>query len=365
MRKRSIELEAYLSNGVENIIKGAIRATLKYPKESKFLIQYTQASRKAGIKRASAEAAGTHIPPFLIASITIQCNLHCKGCYARENHSCHDGAGAGQLSAAQWGIIFEEASEMGISFILLAGGEPLIRKDVILEAANYQNILFPVFTNGVMIDQYITILDNYRNLVPILSIEGDASLTDNRRGEGMYQILMSRMELLQKRGILFGASITVTTENLNEVTSDLFLRELTARGCKAVIYVEYVPVNQETAGLAPGEHERNQMNRRLHELRSQMEEMLFISFPGDEASSGGCLAAGRGFFHINASGGAEPCPFSPYSDTKLPDVSLHDAMQSPLFQKLRSEEILMKEHIGGCVLFEQEETVKELLQLSI
>lgn len=42
--------------------------------------------------------------------------------------------------------------------------------------------------------------------------------------------------------------------------------------------------------------------------------MVFLSFSGDEKYVGGCLAAGRGFFHINANGEVEPCPFSPYSD---------------------------------------------------
>lgn len=90
--------------------------------------------------------------------------------------------------------------------------------------------------------------------------------------------------------------------------------------------------------------------------------MVFIAFPGDEKSSGGCLAAGRGFFHINAHGGAEPCPFSPYSDTSLKEVSLEEALDSPLFRHLQENGNLEKEHIGGCVLFEQRDLVQKLLR---
>ena len=89
--------------------------------------------------------------------------------------------------------------------------------------------------------------------------------------------------------------------------------------------------------------------------------MIFISFPGEEKDMGGCLAAGRGFFHIAANGDAEPCPFSPYSDTNLRDIPLKDALRSPLFTKLKSEGILQKEHTGGCVLFEQKDAVSSLL----
>lgn len=60
-------------------------------------------------------------------------------------------------------------------------------------------------------------------------------------------------------------------------------------------------------------------------------------------------------------GGAEPCPFSPYSDVNLRETTLRDALKSPLFLKLKENGNLEKEHIGGCVLFEQEEQVKQLM----
>lgn len=90
--------------------------------------------------------------------------------------------------------------------------------------------------------------------------------------------------------------------------------------------------------------------------------MVFVSLPGDEKSSGGCIAADRDFFHINSHGGAEPCPFSPYSDINVRDTSLRDAMQSRLFQALRDGDLLVDDHDGGCVLYEKREQVEELLK---
>ena len=89
--------------------------------------------------------------------------------------------------------------------------------------------------------------------------------------------------------------------------------------------------------------------------------MLLISFPGDELQMDGCLAAGRGFFHINPRGGAEPCPFSPYSDASLRDMPLKDALNSPLFRSLRADGLLTGAHDGGCVLFENRQQVKAML----
>ena len=90
--------------------------------------------------------------------------------------------------------------------------------------------------------------------------------------------------------------------------------------------------------------------------------MVYISFPGDEKGSGGCVAAGRGFFHINSHGGAEPCPLSPYSDVNIRNTSLREAVRSPLFLALQNEDILKDDHEGGCVLYEKRELVEQLMR---
>ncbi len=356
-------LEQYLSDGVEEIVKKIKRASLSNPKESLFLVKYGLASKKASVLRSVAEDYGEHVPPFLIASITSECNLHCTGCYARANHVCSDGEGAGQLSDQEWRRVFREASELGISFILLAGGEPLMRRRVIEEAGKVPEIIFPIFTNATLIDaDYIKLFDRCRNLIPVLSIEGEEIKTDERRGSGVYDRVMQSAGILKENGILFGASVTVTTANIRNVTSRPFLDELYRKGCKAVFYVEYIPAAEGTADLAPGSEERTYLQERLQEIRSIFKDIILISFPGDEQHSQGCLAAGRGFFHINPHGDAEACPFSPYSDSNVRKTSLRQALRSKLFRSLREEHYLEEDHGGGCVLFEQREKVRLLAQ---
>lgn len=356
------DLQNYLIKGVESIVADAVKATLRNPKESAFMLRFAAASRAASKKRRKAEDDGEHIPPFLIASITSKCNLHCEGCYSRCNHATVDSEPVQQLTSAEWLRIFEEADEMGISFILLAGGEPMLRRDIIEAAGKMQNILFPVFTNGTFIDEeYYALFERSRNLVPIMSIEGNKKITDQRRGSGIYDRLMKNMDEFKNRGLIFGASVTVTTQNYGEVTSDAFLSTLSERGCKAVIYVEYVPVTEDSFALAPTDTEREYLMNEIKRLREEHSDMVYISFPGDEKSSGGCVAAGRGFFHINSHGGAEPCPFSPYSDVNVRTTSLREAMHSPLFSALQSGDILLDDHIGGCILHEKRELVEALI----
>ena len=61
--------------------------------------------------------------------------------YSRCNHSTVDAVTVKQLTVEKWLRIFEEADRLGISFILLAGGEPMIRRDIIEAAWTYPNIL--------------------------------------------------------------------------------------------------------------------------------------------------------------------------------------------------------------------------------
>lgn len=357
-------LEEYLSNGTMQIVQGIIAASFKNPKASLFMARHRIDHKQAEKKRKQAETTGQHIPPFLIASITEQCNLRCKGCYARAVQGCGDACSASKaLTGAQWSDIFSQAEELGVEFILLAGGEPFVRRDVLEAAGEHPSLLFPIFTNGTMIDEKCwRLLNQKRNLWPVLSIEGNQETTDTRRGPGVYQKIVDTMDCLKKKGIIFGASVTVTKANRDEVFAAAFIRSLQTAGAKAIVYVEFVPMDAADQHLAPDNADRAFMREVMASRRKEFENMMLIAFPGDEKTSGGCLAAGRGFFHINARGGAEPCPFSPYSDTNVMETSLRAALRSPLFQALSGGGNLTKEHIGGCVLFEQREQVWALLK---
>ena len=358
----TFDLERYLSAGVENIVKNLVKSSAFHPRESLFMAQYALAGKKATALRRAAEERGEHVPPFLIASITSLCNLHCAGCYARSLETCVDGEPVEQMSAQDWGSVFAQAREMGVGFILLAGGEPMVRRDVMEKAAQFPEILFPVFTNGTMLTgDYLDLFDRHRNLVSVLSIEGGQQKTDERRGAGIYKRVQDAMAKMREKRIAFGASVTVTSENMNEVVSREFVNSLGEDGCKAVIYVEFVPTNENLKHLALEDADREELSERLKALRQEDDSILLISFPGDEKSSGGCLAAGRGFFHINSHGGAEPCPFSPYSDINVKDHTLREVMDSKLFRSLREEGILMEEHDRGCVLYQRKEQVEALL----
>ena len=239
MDDENFNLQDYLAEGAEIIVKDAIKASLKNPKESLFLAKFAKHTRKASKIRQEYEKKGQNIPIFLIASITSSCNLHCTGCYSRANDACHDNEPINQLSGEEWENIFTQAKELGISFIVLAGGEPMIREDVINKASNHPEILFPIFTNGTLLNNdYLRLFDENRNLVPIFSIEGDEEVTDLRRGEGVYNQLLNSMDLMRKNNIIFGASLTFTKGNLSNLLSREYINQLRDFGCKVIFFIE-------------------------------------------------------------------------------------------------------------------------------
>ena len=251
---------------------------------------------------------------------------------------------------------------MGINFSLLAGGEPMMRKDILEQIAEVQDMIFPIFTNGTLIGpSYIEFLHEHLNLVPIISIEGTAMGTDERRGRGVFKRAMQSMQMLKEADLFFGTSITVTTENMHIVTSDDFISQLRSDGCKIIFYVEYVPTEPGTEHLAFADEHVAMMEQLLAQRRSDYNDIIIISFPGDEKALGGCLASGRGFFHIGPDGSAEPCPFSPFSDSNVAQLGVREALKSPLFRKIRAARALGWEHTGGCTLFEHREEIEKIV----
>jgi MoaA/NifB/PqqE/SkfB family radical SAM enzyme len=268
------------------------------------------------------------------------------------------------MKTQDWGRVFDQAKELGVSFILLAGGEPLLRRDILDEAADRPELIFPVFTNGTMINKgYLNFFDTHRNLIPVISLEGEDYETDLRRGEGVSALIWEAVDMLKERELLFGVSITVTSKNIDTVITDAFVKKLRKKGCGLVFYIEYVPAQEGTDDLMLSKDDQKKLLRRVSFLREEgrSKGMILLNFPGDEKEMGGCLAAGRGFFHINANGGAEPCPFSPYSELNLLDHSLEEVLRSPFFHKVREiSRADEEEHLGGCALFRKRKEIEKL-----
>jgi MoaA/NifB/PqqE/SkfB family radical SAM enzyme len=314
--------------------------------------------KKAAAIRKGHEDKGLFVPPVIIISITSRCNLACAGCYMKHR---------GEMSPVEMSpdtlvSVVEQAAVLGVSVIVIAGGEPLVRIDEILRIAKtFPEILFPVFTNGLLINEAIAEkIAGCRNIVPVVSFEGFRQDTDLRRGKGVYDQLIGTCSLLENKRVFFGCSVTTTRENFIHVTEEAFIREMIRIGIRVFTFVEYVPMESGTENLVLTQEQKETLNAALL-VFSQTFPALFIGFPGDEEVFGGCLAAGRGFVHISPSGDLEPCPAAPISDSNLVHIPLAEALRSNFLSRIRDEHGLLTESVGGCALRANREWVQHVI----
>jgi MoaA/NifB/PqqE/SkfB family radical SAM enzyme len=303
----------------------------------------------AARRRNSLGKKGIAVPPLLIVSATESCNLSCAGCYAKSN--CR--SGETEMTRQEIDNLLTQAADAGCSIILIAGGEPLLCKDWLEGMALRPELLGLVFTNGTLLDESLASwFADHRNLILLFSLEGNETLTDERRGQGVTENVLRAMGLLSARSVPFGLSVTTGEHNFREVAKQDFLLSFMDLGCRLAIFSEYVPVDGNDSLRALSEESKTALqNFCLHNSG----KILLIPFPGDEEIFGGCLAAGRGFARVSASGNLEACPFAAYSDVNVLEVPLLDAFSSPLLRKIRSESHLLHEGAGGCALRGKEE----------
>ena len=78
----------------------------------------------------------------------------------------------------------------------------------------------------------------------------------------------------------------------------------------------------------------------------------------------GCIAGGRYYFHINANGDVEPCAFIHYSTVNIKQVSLLEALRSPLFKAYQQRQPFNKNHLRPCPLLDNPHSLKEVVRVS-
>jgi len=343
---------------VARVFKYAARAAWKNPKQTLFFARIQSAQKRAAETRNRVRERGIQVPPLIIVSITRRCNLNCRGCYARaRRHSPRP-----ELTDEQWADLFAQAQELGVSIIMLAGGEPLMRPGILDVTRKFPGIIFPFFTNGLLLDD--SLVARFRGqpqVIPVLSIEGWEPETDARRGAGVFESVAAAAEKLRAAGIFFGVSLTVTRRNFEAVIAEGLVQALIGNGCSLFVFVEYTPAEPGTEDLTLLSAQRHKLVE-FSEGLQKTARPVFIVFPGDEEQFGGCLAAGRGFVHIGPDGSLEPCPFAPFSDANAVDVPLAKALGSYLLKAIRDNHGELKETRGGCALWRNREWVEGLVK---
>jgi len=297
---------------------------------------------------------GFYPPDAMLISPTMRCNLHCYGCYSGDY--------------AQEDLPFEvldrvvgECKEMGIHLVLMTGGEPFLRKDLFDLFEKHQDTIFQIYTNASLIsDKMVERFVALGNVIPAISLEGFREETDGRRGRGQFDHIVRVMGWLREAGIFFAVSTTQTSKNTDVLTSDAFIDFLVEKGCILLWNFHYVPIGRDPdLSLMATPEQRSRMRERLVHFRAT-KPMLFVDFWNDGCLTRGCIAAGRKYFHVNARGDVEPCVFCHFASDNIKERSLAEALNSSLFQEIRSRQPFSENLFRSCLLIDHPEQGREI-----
>lgn len=156
------------------------------------------------------------LPLLCGIELTFNCNLKCVHCYIKSD------SGREEISSSDICNILTEISKLRSLWLVLTGGEPLLREDFIdiYVHAKEKGFLIVIFSNGTLITEKI--VRCFRKLPPYLielTTYGFTKDTYERvtRVKGSYEMYKQGLELLLKNKIKFRLRTLGMKINKNEI----------------------------------------------------------------------------------------------------------------------------------------------------
>lgn len=181
-----------------------------------------------------------------------RCNFNCKMCYI---HRKGDSAEK-ELSAGQWLELGKKARDAGTVFLLLTGGEPLIRSDFkeIYTGLKSLGLVVSVNTNGFLLTDEIAglFIKNPPYKLNISLYAADDESYRSLCGVPAFSVVLKNIENLKAHGIQIKLNVSITPDNCRQVKQIYALAEKLGLNVKATTYM-YPPVR--TKNGKTGENE--------------------------------------------------------------------------------------------------------------
>jgi heme d1 biosynthesis radical SAM protein NirJ len=161
--------------------------------------------------------------PVVIWNLIRRCNLTCKHCYSISA----DIDFKGELTTAEVYAVMDDLKDFGVPALILSGGEPLLRPDILDIALRARAMGFYVglSSNGTLITR-----DNIGDIAAVgfdyvgISIDGMRDTHDRfRRKQGAFDASLAGIRLCRERGIKVGLRFTMTEDNAAELPDMLRL----------------------------------------------------------------------------------------------------------------------------------------------
>lgn len=152
--------------------------------------------------------------------ITRRCNLRCTHCYI-DLWSRASALPGEELDTDEWRCLIDEMGEGGCLFLLMTGGEPLLRKDFpdIYRHARQSGLVVTVFTNGTLVDERLVelFMDLPPSMVEISLYGASAEVYERITGvEGSFERCVAGIRKLLEARVETRLKTILMTYNCHE-----------------------------------------------------------------------------------------------------------------------------------------------------
>jgi MoaA/NifB/PqqE/SkfB family radical SAM enzyme len=167
---------------------------------------------------------------FAEADVTDNCNLRCTHCYHFHGKDVFEKK---EIPIDEWKRRLNELHKSGIRAILLVGGEPTLRNDVLMLAQRIFTHV-AIITNGT-----IKVPDEYQNIIYV-SVDGSEERNDSIRGKGVFSKIIKNYSGDNRVAI----NMTLMEENYHELEDVVKIsRKHGFRGVICNLYTPGIEVN--------------------------------------------------------------------------------------------------------------------------
>ncbi len=153
--------------------------------------------------------------------ITARCNMNCRHCYINLPAGDRD-AKARELTPAEISGMADQAAELGAMWVLISGGEPLLREDFpeIFMTLKRKGLLVSVFTNATLLrDEHMELFRKYPPRDIEVTVYGVTRETYERvtRRSGSFAAFWNGLNRLLDNGIKVRLKAMAIRSNFREL----------------------------------------------------------------------------------------------------------------------------------------------------
>lgn len=169
----------------------------------------------------SRRAAAMHVPIAGTFELLPICNMDCRMCYIKTTKESWQEQGE-MLTAEEWIAIAEEAKEMGLLYLLITGGEPLLYPEFekVYTWLCKNGIIVMLNTNGTLLNERIVSLlkENPPRKVNISLYGGSAETYEKLCNyAGGFDRVLNGAAMLKRAGIAVKFNSSLTPLNCNDL----------------------------------------------------------------------------------------------------------------------------------------------------